>query len=145
MEILIAVAILGGLGLIFGLVLAAASKVFYVETDPRLEKLNDMRDNVEGIEAVYKIVFDPVLKKRDAKLAHRAADAEQDGDLENERKVIFDLYCTGIDGEYFIIEMQQLYQDFLLLFLYRNKIIQSYKNFYPRINTDSHRYFFDSK
>jgi len=41
MEILIAIAILGGLGLIFGLVLAAASKIFYVETDPRLEKLNE--------------------------------------------------------------------------------------------------------
>jgi len=37
---------------------------------------------------------------------------EQDGDVENDRKVIFDLYCTGIDGEHFIIEMQQLYQDF---------------------------------
>ena len=41
MEILIAIALLGGLSLIFGLVLAAASKVFYVETDPRLEQLND--------------------------------------------------------------------------------------------------------
>ena len=41
MEILIAIAILGGLGLIFGLVLAAASKVFHVETDPRLDKLNE--------------------------------------------------------------------------------------------------------
>ena len=40
MEIILAIAVLGGLGLIFGLVLAAASKVFYVETDPRLEKLN---------------------------------------------------------------------------------------------------------
>jgi Na+-translocating ferredoxin:NAD+ oxidoreductase RNF subunit RnfB len=40
-EIIIAIGILGGLGLIFGLVLAAASKVFYVETDPRLEKLNE--------------------------------------------------------------------------------------------------------
>ena len=39
-DVLIAVGILGGLGLIFGLVLAAASKVFYVETDPRLEQLN---------------------------------------------------------------------------------------------------------
>ena len=39
-EILIAIAILGGLGIGFGAVLAAASKVFYVETDPRLEKLN---------------------------------------------------------------------------------------------------------
>ena len=39
-EILIAVAILGGLGVIFGAVLAAASKVFYVETDPRLDQLN---------------------------------------------------------------------------------------------------------
>ena len=40
-EILTAIGILGGLGLLFGLVLAAASKVFYVETDPRLEKLNE--------------------------------------------------------------------------------------------------------
>ena len=41
MEIVIAIAILGGLGLGFGLVLAAASKVFYVETDPRLDQLNE--------------------------------------------------------------------------------------------------------
>jgi len=41
MEIVIAIAILGGLGLVFGLVLAAASKVFYVETDPRLDQLNE--------------------------------------------------------------------------------------------------------
>ena len=40
-EIIIAIAILGGLGIVFGAVLAAASKVFYVETDPRLEKLNE--------------------------------------------------------------------------------------------------------
>ena len=40
-EILIAIGILGGLGVLFGAVLAAASKVFYVETDPRLEKLNE--------------------------------------------------------------------------------------------------------
>ncbi len=41
MEILIAVLILGGLGLIFGLILAIASRVFHVETDPRLDKLNE--------------------------------------------------------------------------------------------------------
>ena len=41
MGILYAIAILGGLGLIFGAVLAIASKVFYVETDPRLDKLNE--------------------------------------------------------------------------------------------------------
>ena len=41
MEILIAIAVLGGLSLAFGLILAAASKAFYVETDPRLEQLND--------------------------------------------------------------------------------------------------------
>ena len=40
-EILLAIGILGGLGLVFGLVLAAASRVFYVETDPRLEQLNE--------------------------------------------------------------------------------------------------------
>ena len=40
MEIVIAIALLGGLGLAFGLILAAASKVFYVETDPRLDELN---------------------------------------------------------------------------------------------------------
>ena len=41
MEILIAIALLGGLSLLFGLILAAASKAFYVETDPRLEELNN--------------------------------------------------------------------------------------------------------
>ena len=41
MQILIAIGILGGLGLVFGLVLAVASKVFYVETDPRLDELNE--------------------------------------------------------------------------------------------------------
>ena len=40
-DIILAVGVLGGLGLIFGLILAAASKVFHVETDPRLDKLND--------------------------------------------------------------------------------------------------------
>ena len=39
-DILIGIAILGGLALVFGLILATASKVFYVETDPRLDKLN---------------------------------------------------------------------------------------------------------
>ncbi len=41
MEIVIAIAILGGLGLAFGLVLGGASKVFYVQTDPRLDELNE--------------------------------------------------------------------------------------------------------
>ena len=41
MQIVIAIALLGGLGLAFGLILAAASKVFYVETDPRLDQLNE--------------------------------------------------------------------------------------------------------
>ena len=40
-EIWIALAILGGMGLVFGLVLAIASKVFAVETDPRLEELTE--------------------------------------------------------------------------------------------------------
>ena len=40
-EILIAIGVLGGLGLLFGLILAIASKVFYVETDPRLDLLNE--------------------------------------------------------------------------------------------------------
>ena len=41
MDILIAIGVLGGLALAFGLILAVASKVFYVETDPRLEKLTE--------------------------------------------------------------------------------------------------------
>ena len=41
MEILIGIGILGGLGLLFGLILSIASKVFYVETDPRLEPLTE--------------------------------------------------------------------------------------------------------
>ena len=39
-EILVALGILGGLGLVLGLVLAIASKVFYVQTDPRLDAQN---------------------------------------------------------------------------------------------------------
>ena len=39
MDILIAIGILGGLGLVFGLILAAASRIFYGPTDPRLEEL----------------------------------------------------------------------------------------------------------
>ncbi len=41
-EIWIAVAILGGMGLLFGLILAVAAKVFHVETDPRLEQLTEV-------------------------------------------------------------------------------------------------------
>ena len=40
-EIITAILILGGLGLGFGLILAIASKVFYVEVDPRLDQLNE--------------------------------------------------------------------------------------------------------
>ena len=40
-EILIALAILGGMGLIFGLILAIASKVFQVEEDERLAPLTE--------------------------------------------------------------------------------------------------------
>ena len=35
----LAMAVLGGLGAFFGLVLAVANRVFYVQTDPRLEPL----------------------------------------------------------------------------------------------------------
>ena len=38
-PILIAILVLGGMGLLFGLVLAIASRVFYVKTDPRLGEL----------------------------------------------------------------------------------------------------------
>ena len=38
-DILIAVAVLAALGALFGVVLAVASKVFYVKTDPRLDQL----------------------------------------------------------------------------------------------------------
>ncbi len=41
MQIVIAIAVLGGLGLVFGLVLGLAAKVFHVEEDPRLEQLNE--------------------------------------------------------------------------------------------------------
>ena len=37
-KVWIAIAVLGSMGLLFGLVLAIASKVFYVKTDPRLEQ-----------------------------------------------------------------------------------------------------------
>ncbi|MNK14537.1 flagellar assembly protein H [compost metagenome] len=37
---------------------------------------------------------------------------EHDGDYEEMRRVVFDLHCIGSDGEVFIIEMQQLFQEF---------------------------------
>lgn len=37
---------------------------------------------------------------------------EYDGDQEDMRRVVFDLHCIGNDGEIFIIEMQQLFQEF---------------------------------
>lgn len=40
-PILLAICVLGGMGLVFGLVLAVASKVFYVKTDPRLGQLEE--------------------------------------------------------------------------------------------------------
>jgi len=39
--IVTAILVLGGLGLGFGAILAVASKVFFVETDPRLDQLNE--------------------------------------------------------------------------------------------------------
>jgi len=37
---------------------------------------------------------------------------EHDGDYEEMRRVVFDLHCMSSDGEVFIIEMQQLFQEF---------------------------------
>ncbi len=37
---------------------------------------------------------------------------EHDGDVEGDRRVMFDLHCKGVGGEFFIIEMQHLRQDF---------------------------------
>ena len=39
---------------------------------------------------------------------------EIDGDNKDDRRVIFDLHCIGVDGEVFIIEMQQLLQEFFM-------------------------------
>jgi len=38
---------------------------------------------------------------------------ERNGEQEHDRKVIFDLYCTSTDNSHFILEMQQLSQDFI--------------------------------
>ncbi len=45
MEVLIAVAILAGLGLIFGLGLAIAAKVLYVKVDTRIEDITAILPN----------------------------------------------------------------------------------------------------
>jgi len=37
---------------------------------------------------------------------------EHDGDQEDLRRVVFDLHCIGGDGEIFIVEFQQLFQEF---------------------------------
>lgn len=41
MNILFAIAVLGGLGLVFGLILTITSKIFHVETDPRVAQVRD--------------------------------------------------------------------------------------------------------
>ena len=45
MEVLIAIAILAGLGLIFGLGLAIAAKVLYVKVDTRIEDITAILPN----------------------------------------------------------------------------------------------------
>ena len=40
--------------------------------------LNDIQRNIEGVEEVYKLVFDPVLQTRDPKLAARITDKIED-------------------------------------------------------------------
>src|SRR5690606_31094219 len=37
---------------------------------------------------------------------------EHDGDHEDMRRVVFDLLCISDDGKHFIVEMQQLFQEF---------------------------------
>ncbi len=37
---------------------------------------------------------------------------EQLPSIENERKAVYDIYCQGVNGEYFIVELQKLKQDF---------------------------------
>ncbi|WP_257667923.1 Rpn family recombination-promoting nuclease/putative transposase [Parapedobacter tibetensis] len=37
---------------------------------------------------------------------------EHDGDNETDKRVIFDLHCRGDNGEYFVVEMQRIRQDF---------------------------------
>ncbi len=37
---------------------------------------------------------------------------EQLPSIENERKAVYDIYCQGMNGEYFIVEIQKLKQDF---------------------------------
>ena len=63
MDILIAIALLGSLSLGFGLVLAFASKIFYVKTDPRLAfqllpKKFTVRQLQNLLEAVYGVEID---------------------------------------------------------------------------------------
>lgn len=40
------------------------------------------------------------------------APTEFDGDEIEDRRVVFDLHCIGADGEFFLVEMQQLRQEF---------------------------------
>src|SRR5690606_4724151 len=40
------------------------------------------------------------------------APTEQDGDHEDDRRVVFDLNCIGADGEHFIVEMQRVHQTY---------------------------------
>ncbi|MFC6100293.1 Rpn family recombination-promoting nuclease/putative transposase [Olivibacter domesticus] len=51
---------------------------------------------------------------------------EHDGDSEEDKRVIFDLHCRGSNGEYFIIEMQRIRQEYFKdrALYYTSRLIQ---------------------
>lgn len=51
---------------------------------------------------------------------------EHDGDSKEDKRVIFDLHCRGSNGEYFIIEMQRIRQEYFKdrALYYTSRLIQ---------------------
>lgn len=72
-------------------------KFYFGREEYKLNLINFLNGLFEGEKVIKDLHYRPV---------------EKNGDEELDRKAVFDLYCIGEDGEHFIIEMQQISQDF---------------------------------
>jgi len=84
----------------------------YFDSEPNkeilIEFLNDLFEGEKHIETLER------------------APTEHDGDSEEDKRVIFDLHCRGSNGEYFIIEMQRIRQEYFKdrALYYTSRLIQ---------------------
>lgn len=85
---------------------------YYFDSEPNkeilIEFLNDLFEGEKHIETLER------------------GPTEHDGDSKEDKRVIFDLHCRGSNGEYFIIEMQRIRQEYFKdrALYYTSRLIQ---------------------